>query len=125
MRRRFGPTLDVRGAALDAIGDRTELIVVGQSFGGFTAQLIYDRTAVDVLVLVAGMIPSPGKAPKMAGEYGIRAGGTRAGRRLIATIYHDVQPELTTGALERQRGQIDGGHCCVALSRPKEVANRL
>jgi hypothetical protein len=56
---------------------------------------------------------------------GIRAGGTRAERRLIATIYHHVQPELTTRALERQRGQIDGGHCCVALSRPKEVANRL
>jgi pimeloyl-ACP methyl ester carboxylesterase len=51
-------------AALDAIGDRTELLVVGQSFGGFTAQLIYDRTAVDLLVLVAGMIPSPGEAPK-------------------------------------------------------------
>jgi pimeloyl-ACP methyl ester carboxylesterase len=54
-------------AALDAIGDRTELLVVGQSFGGFTAQLIYDRTAVDVLVLVADMIPSPGLNVVVAG----------------------------------------------------------
>jgi pimeloyl-ACP methyl ester carboxylesterase len=49
---------------LDAIGDRTGLVVVGQSFGGFTAPLVCDRVAADLLVLVAGMIPSPGEAPE-------------------------------------------------------------
>jgi pimeloyl-ACP methyl ester carboxylesterase len=45
---------------LDAIGDRTGLVVVAQSFGGFTAPLVCDRFATELLVLVAGMIPSPG-----------------------------------------------------------------
>jgi len=49
---------------LDAIGDRTELVVVGQSFGGFTAPLVCDRVASELLVLVAGMIPSPAEAPE-------------------------------------------------------------
>src|SRR5215212_3715993 len=51
-------------AVLDAIGDRSELVVVAQSFAGFTAPLVCDRTSVELLVLVAGMIPSPGEAPR-------------------------------------------------------------
>src|SRR4029453_4604071 len=46
---------------VEAIGDRRDLVVVGQSFGGFTAPLVADRLPVDVLVLVAAMIPSPGE----------------------------------------------------------------
>jgi hypothetical protein len=46
-----------------AIGDRTNLIVVAQSLGGFTAPLVCDRVAVELLVLVAPMIPAPGEAP--------------------------------------------------------------
>lgn len=48
---------------VETVGDRTDLVVVGHSFGGFTAPLVADRLPVDVLVLVAGMIPSPGEAP--------------------------------------------------------------
>jgi pimeloyl-ACP methyl ester carboxylesterase len=50
-------------AVIEAIGSRTDLIVVAQSFGGFTAPLICTRLAVDLLVLVAPMIPAPGEAP--------------------------------------------------------------
>ena len=50
-------------AVIEAIGSRTDLIVVAQSFGGFTAPLICDRVAVDLLVFVAPMIPAPGEAP--------------------------------------------------------------
>ena len=46
-----------------AIGDRTELVVVAQSSGGFTAPLVCDRVAVELLVLVAPVIPAPGEAP--------------------------------------------------------------
>jgi dienelactone hydrolase len=49
---------------IEAIGDRTHLFVVGQSFGGFTAALVADRIAADAFVLVAGMIPAPGEAPQ-------------------------------------------------------------
>jgi dienelactone hydrolase len=48
---------------IDAIGDRRGLVVVGQSFGGFTAPLVAARLRAGALVLVAGMIPAPGEAP--------------------------------------------------------------
>ena len=48
---------------VEAIGDRTDLVVVAQSFGGFTAPLVADRLLVERLVLVAGMVPLPGEAP--------------------------------------------------------------
>src|SRR5665809_140892 len=47
----------------DAIGARTDLVVVAQSFGGFTAPLVCDRLQVDLLVMLGGMIPSPGERP--------------------------------------------------------------
>jgi pimeloyl-ACP methyl ester carboxylesterase len=50
-------------AVVEAVGDRKNLIVVGQSFGAFTATLVADRLPVDMLVLVAGMIPSLGETP--------------------------------------------------------------
>jgi pimeloyl-ACP methyl ester carboxylesterase len=48
---------------VEAIGDRTDLIVVGHSLGGFTAPLVADRVSANALVLVAGMIPAPGEPP--------------------------------------------------------------
>jgi pimeloyl-ACP methyl ester carboxylesterase len=160
-------------AVLDAIGDRDQLIVVAQSFGGFTAPLVCDRTSVELLVLLAGMIPSPGEAPR---DWWANTGYEQESRGdddEIAVFYHDVPPELAAEALKRSRGQsetptrepwpleawpdvatrfllcrddrlfpadflrrvvrerlgiapdeIDGGHC-VALSRPKELAERL
>jgi pimeloyl-ACP methyl ester carboxylesterase len=46
-----------------AVGDRTDLIVVAQSMGGLTGPLVCDRLPVDLLVLVAAMVPAPGEAP--------------------------------------------------------------
>src|SRR4029450_3324510 len=46
-------------AVIDAIGDRSDLIVVAQSFGGFTAPLAGDRAGVGLLVVGAAMIPVP------------------------------------------------------------------
>ena len=46
---------------LEAIDGRTNLVVVAQSFGAFTAPIVCDRVATDLLVLVAGMIPAPGE----------------------------------------------------------------
>src|SRR5688500_19358048 len=51
-------------AVVEAVGDRRNLVVVGQSYGGFTAPLVADRLPVDVLVLLAAMIPSPGETPE-------------------------------------------------------------
>jgi pimeloyl-ACP methyl ester carboxylesterase len=46
---------------LGAIGDRTGLVVVGQSLGGFVAPLVAARRPVDLLVLVNAMVPRPGE----------------------------------------------------------------
>lgn len=48
---------------VQAIGDRGGLVVVAQSFGGFTAPLVCDRVPAKLLVLIAPMIPAPGEAP--------------------------------------------------------------
>lgn len=44
-----------------AIGERTTVILVAQSLGGFTAPLVCARRAMSMLVLVNAMIPQPGE----------------------------------------------------------------
>ena len=46
---------------LQAIGDRSELVVVGQSLGGFVAPLVAERRPVELLVLLNAMVPRPGE----------------------------------------------------------------
>jgi len=51
---------------VDAIGDRAglgDLIVVAQSMGGFTAPLVAARVPVELIVMVAAMVPLPGESP--------------------------------------------------------------
>jgi pimeloyl-ACP methyl ester carboxylesterase len=157
-----------------AIGDREELVVVAHSYGGFTAPLVCERVPVELLVLVAAMVPAPGEAPDdWWANTGYASEAGDGDDDVIATYYHDVPPELAAEALRRERDQsatpgrepwplkawpdvptrlllcrddrlfpvdfmrrmarerlgiaadeIDGGHC-VALSRPKELAERL
>ena len=58
---------DYRDAVLHAVArvrpapDRW--VVVGQSFGAFTAPLVAERLDADAIVLVAGMVPAPGERP--------------------------------------------------------------
>ena len=40
---------------VDAVGSRSDLVVVAQSLGGFTAPLVCDRVPVSMLILVAAM----------------------------------------------------------------------
>jgi pimeloyl-ACP methyl ester carboxylesterase len=46
-----------------AVGDRTDLVVVGQSMGALTAPLVAARRPVERLVLLAAMTPVPGEPP--------------------------------------------------------------
>jgi pimeloyl-ACP methyl ester carboxylesterase len=46
---------------VDAIGDRTGVIVVAQSLAGFSAPMVCGRVPVDLLVLLNAMIPRPGE----------------------------------------------------------------
>ena len=93
---------------VEAIGDRSDLVVVAQSFGGFTAPLVCERVPVKMLVLLAPMIPAPGEAPA---DYWTN---TRYEDEVlerfddeIAWFYQDVPPELASEALQRGRTQSE------------------
>jgi pimeloyl-ACP methyl ester carboxylesterase len=91
-----------------AIADRTDLIVVAQSLGGFTAPLVCDRLATDLLVLVAPMIPAPGDSPVSywtSTDYGREQ--TKSYDDTVELFYFDVPPELTAEAMRRSRTQSE------------------
>ena len=104
-------------AVVDAIGDRRELVVVGQSFGGFTAPLVADRVPVRALVLVTGMIPAPGERAgdwftntgweDAVREQGRRDGGRTGSEDPYVVFYHDVPRSLAEEALSKGRRQSD------------------
>ena len=104
---------DYADAVVAAVGDRKDLVVVGQSFGGFTAPLVADRLHTDVLVLVAGMVPSPGETPgdwwentgyrKAVAEQAARDGGKTGNDDPYVSYFHDVPRELAAEALRRER----------------------
>jgi hypothetical protein len=95
-----------------AIGDRTDLVLVAQSLGGFTAPLVCEQVSVDLLVMLNAMVPSPGES---AGEWWANTGHAKArveqaardGRDLAVdedlrdAFFHDVPPEVTAEAWAR------------------------
>jgi len=107
----------------DAVGDRRDLVVVGQSFGGFTAPLVVDRLGADRLVFVAGMIPVPGEAPAdwwtgagyrdAVTEQAARDGGLTGNDDPFVVFLQDVPRPLAEEALRRERA-----HPCGHLEEP-------
>ncbi|MEV6332057.1 alpha/beta hydrolase [Streptomyces sp. NPDC051909] len=104
---------DYADAVVEAVGDREGLVVVGQSFGAFTAPLVAARRPAEALVLVAGMVPEPGESPD---QWWNNTGYTQAVRRKAArdggltgsddpyvAFYHDVPRELAREAMSRER----------------------
>jgi pimeloyl-ACP methyl ester carboxylesterase len=93
---------------IEAIGERTDLVVVAQSLGGFTAPLVCERVPVKLLVLVAPMIPAPGEAPA---DYWTHTRYDEEVREHyddeVALFYQDVPPELVSEALKRGRTQSE------------------
>jgi thioesterase domain-containing protein len=94
------------GAATAAEGD---VIVVGQSLGGFTAPVVAERLGASALVFVAAMIPRPGET---AGEWWAASGfdelwGDQA-LDPMEHFFHDVPPSVLRDVLERgEPGQTD------------------
>ncbi|WP_029113811.1 alpha/beta fold hydrolase [Mycobacterium sp. URHB0044] len=175
---------DYAETVIDAVVHRQNVVVVGQSFGAFTAPLVADRLQADALVLVAGMIPAPGESPgdwwqstgysDAVREQAARDGGLTGNDDPYVGFYHDVPRRLADEAITRERShpsaasqsapwpldawpsvptkfvlctedrffppalmrrlvaerlnvtpdEIVAGHC-VALSRPKELAELL
>src|SRR5687768_9248667 len=46
---------------IEAIGDRRDVVVVAQSFGGYVAPLVAERIGARLIVLVAAMVPRAGE----------------------------------------------------------------
>lgn len=100
-------------AVVEAVGGRRDLVVVGQSYGGFTAPLVADRLPVKVLVLLAAMIPSPGETPEdwwsntgysqAAKEQAARDGGETGSDDPFVSYYNGVPRALAEEALSRAR----------------------
>jgi pimeloyl-ACP methyl ester carboxylesterase len=83
---------------VDAIGDRTDLILVAQSLGGFTAPLVCERVPVQLMVLVAAMVPRPGESP---GDWWANTGWPPLEDDDLALVFfHDVPPEVAAEAMK-------------------------
>jgi pimeloyl-ACP methyl ester carboxylesterase len=95
-----------------AIGDRRDLVVVGQSLGGLTAPLVCDRVPVRCLVLVVAIVPAPGERPR---EWWANTGFDAARREqaqregadvegdfdVLTEFFHDVPDDVTAEAMAR------------------------
>lgn len=109
---------DYADTVIDAIGARRDLVLVAQSFGGFTAPLVCERVPVDLMVLVAAMIPLPGKVPNdywtntsyrspKVDDVEIPEGMSEGDAWTFAAFMHDVPPEIAAEALTRVRDQSE------------------
>ncbi len=97
-------------AVIDAVGERTDLVVIAHSLGGYTAPLVCDRIPVKRMVLVAGMIPLPGESAfDMFANTSHQSSPVNAGlsdvESMIATFMHDVPADLAQEAISRWRNQ--------------------
>jgi pimeloyl-ACP methyl ester carboxylesterase len=93
-----------------SIRGRTDVVLVAQSFGGFSAPLVCERARVDAIVLLNAMIP---KAGETFGEWWSNTGQGEAMREHAAMLglnprdleddrvlyYHDVPDEVVEEAL--------------------------
>jgi pimeloyl-ACP methyl ester carboxylesterase len=93
---------------IGAIGEQHDLVIVGQSSGAFTAVVVCDRVAADLLVLVAPIIPAPREAPA---DYWTNTRYAEETRERyddpIALFYQDVPRDLASEALRRGRQQSE------------------
>jgi pimeloyl-ACP methyl ester carboxylesterase len=94
-----------RDAVVGAIGDRRDVTLVAQSLGGFTAPLVCDEVPVDLIVLVAAMVPRPGERAEDWFEntgYPGPQGETEA-----EIFYNDVPDGVIAAAAKHTRAQAD------------------
>jgi pimeloyl-ACP methyl ester carboxylesterase len=106
------------GAVIDALGDRDRLVLVAQSMAAFTAPVVATLRPVELIVLVAPMVPAPGETP---GQWWVNAGQPEAARRYaeeegrdpdaafdpLEVFLHDVPEDLHAEAARHVREQSD------------------
>ena len=107
-----------------SIGGRTDVVLVAQSFGGFTAPLVCERVRVDLIVFQNAMIPKPGET---FSEWWSNTGQGPAQRAYAQQLgltpadleddrvvyYHDLPDELVEEAL-----RLDADQSSTPLDQP-------
>ncbi len=92
-----------------AMGERSEVVLVAQSLGGFTAPMVAARRPLRMVVLLNAMIPLPGERPgewwEATGSDAARRGAEEAAGRdpefdLERTFFHDL-PDDVRAQMER------------------------
>ena len=92
---------------MDAVAGADDVVLVGQSSGGFVVPLVAHRRGALLQVFVAGMVPQPGES---AGEWfghvgwsdavdeqAREDGGLTGSPDPLIAFYHDVPADLPVG----------------------------
>ena len=98
-----------------AIGDRSDVVLVAQSLGGFTAPMVCESVPVESLVFVNAMIPMPGETP---GEWWANTGALEARSAaavaggygdfdLVTYFLHDVPSDVAAEGAAHERPEAD------------------
>jgi pimeloyl-ACP methyl ester carboxylesterase len=87
---------DYTACVVDAVGDRRDVVLVAQSLSGLVAPLVCARVPVDMLILVAAMVPQPGET---GGEWWEHTGyaearGPDPSDDPVEIFLHDVPPDV-------------------------------
>lgn len=102
---------DYAGTVIDAACGQENLVIVGQSYGAFTATLVAAQLPVRMLVLLAGMIPSPRESPgdwwtntgyREAAEQQAKLDGGKTGHdNPLISFYNGIPRPLAEEALHK------------------------
>ena len=85
---------------VDAINDRRDVVLVAQSLSGFVAPMVCERVPVELMILVAAMVPSPRES---AGDWWTNTGqasavqtarGPDASDDPVVMFFHDVPDDV-------------------------------
>lgn len=110
--------------AVAAARRRSDVVLVAQSMGGFTAAAVAKRLPVQRIVFVNAMIPRPGETP---GEWGDHTGSAEPRRRsaerhgysteftLETYFLHDLSPDLVARMKEH-----DSNEAPIAFTQPAD-----
>jgi pimeloyl-ACP methyl ester carboxylesterase len=92
---------------VEAIGDRQPIVLVAQSFGGFTAPLVCERVPVELLILVNAMVPRPGET---FNEWWTATGwGDEVGEiDMDDAFFHDVPDDVKAVAMKEEEPPQSG-----------------
>lgn len=103
-------------SVIDAIDQRSDVTLVAQSMGAFTAPLVWQRVPTRQVILVNAMIPRPGETPgdwwdNVGSEQARTAAAVREGYSpefdVSTYFFHDVPEDLVAEMRERAATQLD------------------